>query len=466
MSNEYEMERGAHAVLRTLTGAGYEAVLVGGCVRDRWLGLPVKDMDIATSALPEQVMSLFAHTVPTGLQHGTVTVIPERGGPAFEVTTFRTEGDYADYRRPETVEFVTSLDADLQRRDFTMNAMAEYADGRLYDPYGGRDDLGRGVLRCVGEARERFGEDALRMLRCVRFAAAYGLEIEAGTWAALQEQAPLLRHVAMERCRAELERMVEGRAPVRSLQLLAESGLWRHFKVPTGVDWGRGSELAGGSAGSGAPNEQHRPDEPGKDVRPPVPAAAIRSAGHEADAGARGLEARWTKLEEPETKWALLWTLLGVDSDASLQAMQALVFAKRRMEAVGAVLACDATLAQQAAADAESVRAAWVRAALRYGVQALRRWLALRAAAAPPDGPQREALHSGAVWLAALPAATLQELAVGGADVQAALGERGGPWLGELLHKLLVRVALGELRNEREPLLTEARRLREQQRSS
>ncbi|WP_394297943.1 CCA tRNA nucleotidyltransferase, partial [Gordoniibacillus kamchatkensis] len=216
-------------MLRTLTEAGYEAYFVGGCVRDRLLGVPVKDMDIATSALPAQVMSLFVRTVPTGLQHGTVTVILE--GHTFEVTTFRTESGYVDYRRPQTVEYVTSLEEDLRRRDFTMNAMAMDAEGNVCDPFGGREDLARGVLRCVGEAEQRFGEDALRMLRCIRFAAAYGLEVEAGTWAALREQAPLLRHIAMERCRAELERMVEGPAPVRALRLLADSGLWRHFKV-------------------------------------------------------------------------------------------------------------------------------------------------------------------------------------------------------------------------------------------
>jgi tRNA nucleotidyltransferase (CCA-adding enzyme) len=377
-------------------------------------------MDIATSALPAQVMSLFAHTVPTGLQHGTVTVIAGRGGPAFEVTTFRTESGYSDYRRPGTVAFVTSLEADLQRRDFTMNAMAEGLDGQLVDPYGGRDDLARGVLRCVGDAAQRFGEDALRMLRCVRFAAAYGLEVEAGTRVALRAQAPLLRHIAMERCRAELERMVEGPHPVRALRLLADSGLWRHFKVPTGVDWGRWNELAG---------------------------------------AAEELEPRWVALA-PEVRWALLWTLLGVNEPAALQAMQALVFAKRRASEVAAVLGCDAWLAQRAAAGGD-LRAAWKRAALRCGAATLRRWLALRATAAPQSEPLQACLRSGEAWLAEMPAASLGELAVGGAAVLAALGERGGPWLGELLQALLERVALGALANEPEPLLAEAQRLRQ-----
>ncbi|MEC0245781.1 CCA tRNA nucleotidyltransferase, partial [Paenibacillus chitinolyticus] len=198
-------------VLERLRSRQHEAYFVGGFVRDFVLERPVKDVDIATSAKPEEVMEAFSKTVPTGLQHGTVTVLT--GAYSFEVTTFRKETEYEGFRRPAEVEYITDLEEDLKRRDFTMNAMAMDAEGNLIDPFGGRSDMDRGVLRCVGEAAERFGEDALRMLRCIRFAAEYGLVIEEATWLALLRQAPLLRHIAMERVRAELQRMVGGADP-------------------------------------------------------------------------------------------------------------------------------------------------------------------------------------------------------------------------------------------------------------
>ena len=150
-------------IVKGLCAAGFPAYYVGGCVRDRLLGRPVHDWDVTTAALPEEVMALFEHCVPTGIRHGTVTVFLD--GAQAEVTTFRTEGVYLDGRHPSEVRFVRTLAEDLSRRDFTINAMAMDADGNVTDLFGGRDDLARRCIRCVGDPEKRFREDALRMLR-------------------------------------------------------------------------------------------------------------------------------------------------------------------------------------------------------------------------------------------------------------------------------------------------------------
>ena len=191
-------------ILSRLEAAGHEAYCVGGAVRDRLLGRAPGDWDVTTSALPEEVSALFApHALPTGLRHGTVTVKPE-GVPGVEVTTYRRDGAYSDCRRPDSVEFTASLTEDLARRDFTVNAMALDLRGALADPFGGGEDLKRGLLRAVGEPEKRFGEDALRILRGLRFAARLGFSIEAGTDRALRACAPLLERIAPERVREEL----------------------------------------------------------------------------------------------------------------------------------------------------------------------------------------------------------------------------------------------------------------------
>lgn len=201
----------ARKVLQILVENGHEAHLVGGCVRDGLLGRPVHDWDVTTSARPEQVMEIFPKTVPTGLAHGTVTVILE--GQHFEVTTYRADGNYLDSRHPEAVEFVTDLAGDLARRDFTINAMAMDLDGRLTDLYGGQDDLRAGLLRCVGDPAQRFQEDALRMLRCVRFSAQLGFEVETATWQAVEKLGHLCENLSVERVQAELARTLLSARP-------------------------------------------------------------------------------------------------------------------------------------------------------------------------------------------------------------------------------------------------------------
>ena len=209
-------------ILFTLQAHGYPAYLVGGCVRDILLEKRPHDWDICTAALPEQVLALFPGSRPTGIRHGTVTVV--LGSRQVEVTTFRTESAYADHRHPDRVAFVGELTEDLSRRDFTMNAIALAADGLLADPFGGVDDIREKRIRCVGEPALRFEEDALRMLRALRFSAKLGFTIEIHTLLAIQEKAPLAATLAPERVREELEKLLLTDAP-ETVHPLMEMGL-------------------------------------------------------------------------------------------------------------------------------------------------------------------------------------------------------------------------------------------------
>ncbi len=197
-------------LLSMLEEAGFEAYIVGGCVRDMLLGRPVSDFDITTNALPEQVMEVFSgmKVVPTGIKHGTVTVLYD--SEPFEITTYRVDGNYTDSRRPDTVDFTSSLEEDLARRDLTVNAMAMDIRGDIHDPFHGQEDLESGVLRCVGEPEKRFSEDALRILRTVRFASVLGYRIDEKTEAAVLDMRANLDHISHERCRDEIEKMIMG----------------------------------------------------------------------------------------------------------------------------------------------------------------------------------------------------------------------------------------------------------------
>ena len=205
-------------ILCALYSAGHRAVLAGGCVRDSLLGRRPSDWDIASSASPEEVLALFPRCVPTGIKHGTVTVLS--GGGSVEVTAFRAEGGYSDHRRPDSVSFGCPLEADLARRDLTVNAMAMDAAGEITDPFGGRDDLRRRLLRCVGEPERRFDEDALRMLRTVRFSAQLGFEIEPRTLEAIRALAHLASGLSAERVRDELLKTLRSPAPGLVWQLV------------------------------------------------------------------------------------------------------------------------------------------------------------------------------------------------------------------------------------------------------
>lgn len=223
-------------VLDTLQSAGFEAYCVGGCVRDRLLGRPVGDWDLTTDARPEQVVALFPRVIPTGMAHGTVTVVVDHLN--IEVTTYRVELGYTDGRRPDGVAFTEHLALDLERRDFTMNAMAwDPRRGLLVDLHGGRADLAARRVRAVGEAEVRFREDGLRALRAVRFGAVLGLEIEGETWAAIGRTLEVFAKVSAERIQVELFKTLGSPRPGWGAARLAESGLLGVFlpDYPLGV---------------------------------------------------------------------------------------------------------------------------------------------------------------------------------------------------------------------------------------
>ena len=201
-----EMPYEAEWIIDNIRSHGYEAFIVGGCVRDAVLGRIPGDWDITTSAKPEQVKEIFGKTVDTGLKHGTVTII--KHGSGYEVTTYRIDGEYLDGRHPETVEFTPDLREDLKRRDFTINAMAYSHETGIVDEFEGMEDLKRRVIRCVGCAKDRFTEDALRILRAVRFAAQLDFVIEDETYKAIAEIAPNLVHVSKERIQVELTKLL------------------------------------------------------------------------------------------------------------------------------------------------------------------------------------------------------------------------------------------------------------------
>ncbi|EAE6381716.1 CCA tRNA nucleotidyltransferase [Listeria monocytogenes] len=205
-------------VLQKLTTAGFEAYFVGGSVRDYLLNRTISDVDIATSAFPEEVKEIFQSTYDTGIAHGTVTV--RENNEFYEVTTFRTEGTYEDFRRPSEVTFIRSLEEDLKRRDFTMNAIAMDEHFALHDPFSGQLAIQNKEIKAVGKASERFHEDALRMMRAVRFLSQLDFELDKETEKALESQIALLQHTSVERMTVEWIKMMKGKAAKRAIELL------------------------------------------------------------------------------------------------------------------------------------------------------------------------------------------------------------------------------------------------------
>lgn len=214
----------ALGICERLRGAGKRAWIVGGCVRDSLLGKPIADWDVATDALPNDLMKLFPKAIPTGLQHGTVTVVVR--GAHYEVTTLRGETTYSDGRRPDAVHFVDDIIADLARRDFTVNAIAvDPSNGTLVDPFDGRKDLDAKILRAVGKAFERFSEDGLRVLRAARFCATLEFELAPDTFAAIAPTLDTFRKVSQERVRDEWMKTMKARTPSRAFEVMRESGI-------------------------------------------------------------------------------------------------------------------------------------------------------------------------------------------------------------------------------------------------
>lgn len=207
-----DIDKNTRQILTQLESKGYEAYMVGGCVRDGIMGRQCHDIDITTNALPQEILDVFHDhkVIPTGIKHGTVTVMSE--GSSFEITTYRIDGEYTDHRRPDRVEFTADITADLARRDFTVNAIAMDKDGNIIDPFGGKTDIEAGIIRCVGSPEKRFGEDALRIMRAIRFAAQLGFAIDDSTAKAVHDMREELKNISRERIRDELDKLICGRS--------------------------------------------------------------------------------------------------------------------------------------------------------------------------------------------------------------------------------------------------------------
>ena len=244
-------------ILKKLRDSGYEAFAVGGCVRDTILNRIPGDWDITTSAKPVEVKAVFGKTVDTGLQHGTVTVIRDHVG--YEITTYRIDGEYEDGRHPREVEFTSDLREDLRRRDFTINAMAYSPETGLVDIFGGMEDLKNRTIRCVGNAVERFGEDALRIMRAVRFASQLDFSIEEETYRALSGIAPNLAHVSKERIQVELTKTLLSGRP-QGVLVMEDTDVSLHDGR---VSWDLFKSQGVRHQSGGAPEEK-RPSAPGK----------------------------------------------------------------------------------------------------------------------------------------------------------------------------------------------------------
>lgn len=213
-------------IIKTLNQNGYEAYIVGGCVRDFLLGYEPKDWDITTSALPLEVKNLFRHTYDTGIKHGTITIL--LNNKSFEVTTYRIEGDYKDFRHPENVIFTDKINNDLSRRDFTMNSIAYHEKNGFVDPFCGRYDIEKKIIRGVGNADKRFKEDALRMMRAVRFSAQLNFKIEQNTFNAILKNSNLIKNISIERIREEFIKLIISNNPEKII-ILKYSGLLQYF---------------------------------------------------------------------------------------------------------------------------------------------------------------------------------------------------------------------------------------------
>lgn len=227
MNNVNPLFKNALPILTKIEEAGFEAYFVGGAVRDELLGRPISDVDIATSATPEEIKQIFPYTVDVGIEHGTVLVLYQ--GNSYEITTFRAETSYRDFRRPDEVKFIRSLIEDLQRRDFTMNAMAMNKDGEIIDPFFGRQALRDKKIITVGSAQARFSEDALRMMRAIRFVSQLSFSLDDDCLEALKKMGHLLSHIAVERKLVEFEKLLTGKSRNEAIRLLCSTNLEQYL---------------------------------------------------------------------------------------------------------------------------------------------------------------------------------------------------------------------------------------------
>lgn len=430
-------------ITKTLERAGHEAWCVGGAVRDALLGIETLDWDIATSARPEQVQKLFKRTIPVGIQFGTVGVL-DADGVLHEVTTFRhdveTDGRHA------VVKFGASLEEDLARRDFTINAIAVHAESlELRDPFEGRADLERGVVRCVGVAAERMREDRLRALRALRFAGRFDFALDADTWTAIKDSAPHLGRLSMERVKQELEKVMEQVArPSTTLERYREAGIFAAL-VPA---------LAGAPAARFAavdhlarPGLARRPDR-----------RMLRLAALFVEPGvapARGLEATLKALKFSNVEARAALALAEAAAAIDLSQLRALA-ARAQQRGESAPLDSSGAAGPAGPSDAETLRR-FVSRAGRLMIPGLTRllWARAKAEGVPAtEGVAGVALYRRALRSAFTDPLTLGDLAIDGEDLLKA-GVAGGRAMGAMLQQLLDVVLRDPSRNTREALLAE-----------
>jgi len=437
-TEKIKISPGAAFVLERLNKCGHRAYIVGGCVRDNLLGCPLNDFDITTSALPEETAACFPDrtVIKTGIKHGTVTVVS--GGENIEVTTFRLDGNYTDGRHPENVTFTDSLTLDLARRDFTVNAMAYSENEGIADPFGGVNDLHAGIIRCVGEPDRRFGEDALRILRALRFASVLGFDIEESTLLSLRKLRALLSAVSAERIYSEFVRLLCGKNAAAVLTLcpevfcefLSSVPILHGDKFPLSL-WEYTAETVGNSP-------------PQKELR--------LAAFFHAFAGLCGYSASCTDFYRQS---ALL-------CESVLTALKSDTHTKKAV--------CDyiESLGMTYDRDERDVR----RGIAHYGIDFMRAHLELKKASAiAGKSVCREKITFLSQMLGMLEnteqlgiCTAKKDLAVSGNDLIGAGIERG-PLLGKLLDELFEKVCTGDLPNEKEKLISYAAKAKDEYKS-
>lgn len=392
-------------IIEVLEQNGYEAYLVGGCVRDRLMKRQPQDYDVATNARPEEVLRIFPRSIPTGIKHGTVTVVEEE--IPIEVTTFRVEGKYEDHRRPSEVRFVSSLKEDLARRDFTINAMAEDRHGRVYDYFGGQEDLQAKQIRTVGNPEERFSEDALRMIRAVRFSAQFGFAIEEKTLAAIRRCREFARTLAVERITREFEKMWNSAKPSIGVSAFFACGLQE--TTPPFSEWS-------------------------------LPHPLVMEQLQKLD-----------RFIDRIVRWAYFLALFGTKAEEVSQRLRQLRMSNRDRAQISRCFELGVSFPRKL--DETGGKCLL----LHYGRDTvLRAWKLATLLAKEELSVLEKEIHT---WWEEMPVHNLRELAIDGRELSLYCQREPGPWLKQVLEELLYQVALGKLPNQRNALLEEGCRI-------